>query len=216
MVDSERNCLNMLESIENSLTLLFSSRYFYREFIEIIDGHPVLRQGNHFLTWIANNYLFSASMSLRRLLDRRRDTNSIIQLINALKQNKDLLSRKRYVRKFLEGSGFTIDDANYFFDRIAGRGVSHFDITGTDIGMRKIENKWNRLKTYIDERIAHESRSKTKDLPMVSDLDECIDRLGEIAKSIIEVLACKSIESFTPEIQYPWKEIFNFPWIQQI
>jgi len=215
MNNSELNCLNMLESIENSLTLLFSSRFFYREFVEIINANPELRKENHFLTWIVNNYLFSASVSLRRLLDKGRDTNSLIQLINTLKRNKNLLSRERYIQKFIEDSGFKEGDANYFFDKIADHGVAHFDIRKIEDKIKEIEDKWGRLKSYIDERIAHESRNLSSDLPTVSDLDECIDKLGEIAKSIIEVLMCKSILSFTPTIQYPWEEIFSFPWIKK-
>ena len=215
MSSPEQDLLKMLDSIENSLTLLFSSRFFYREFVEIINANPKLRRGNHFLTWIANNYLFSASMSLRRLLDRRRDTNSLVQLINALKRDKYLLSREIYIRKFIEGSGFTERDANYFFDLIAGVGTNDYDIGRIDDEMKKIEENWDRLKSYIDERIAHESRNLSSDLPTVSDLDECIDKLGEITKPIIEVLVCKSISSYTPDIQYPWREVFSFPWIQQ-
>jgi hypothetical protein len=84
---TEKECYKMIERIENSLTTLFSSRAFYREYLEILNGNPRLSNGNHFLIWIANNYLYSAAMSLRRLLDRRSDTISIYKLLDALQSN---------------------------------------------------------------------------------------------------------------------------------
>lgn len=210
---TERECFEMIERIENSLTILFSSRASYREYLEILNANPRLKSGNHFLTWIADNYLYSAAMSLRRLLDRSSGTISIYKLLDALQSNSHLLSKTSYISRFIaDGSDSNL--AEICFSGLAGS--SHAEGLNLQILRDQLDSfsiNWERLKTYINERIAHEARNPSEELPTISDLDICIDRAAEVMKIIIAFMKFASIKSFEPVVQYSWREIFSFPWI---
>jgi len=208
------DCFDIIKRIDDALTILHSSRAFYREFLKILDENPRLSTNNHFLIWVADNYMYCAAMSLRRLLDNTRGTISIIKLFEALDDNSHLLNKTYYI------SHFTADCSDPQF---AEECFSSFARLGHTEGLNlrilrdqieSFSSSWGRLKTYIDERVAHEAKSPSEDLPTVSDLDICIDKVAEVMKIIIAFLTFGSITSFEPEIQYRWKEIFSFPWIE--
>jgi hypothetical protein len=204
----------MIKRIENSLTVLHTSRVFYHEYLEIINANPRLKTGNHFLTWIADNYLYSATMSLRRILDTRQGNISIYKLFDALQANNHLLTKTSYMTRFT-ADGTDRELAEICFSKLADIGHNdglNLQILRDQIG--SFSSNWERLKNYINERIAHEARNPSEELPTVSDLDICIDKTTEVMKVIIAFMTCGSIMSFEPVIQYPWREIFSFPWIE--
>ncbi len=199
---TERECFEMIERIENSLTILFSSRASYREYLEFINTNPRLNTGNHFLTWIADNYLYSAAMSLRRLLDKTSGTISIYKLLDALQANSHLLTKTSYISRFI-ADGSSQDLAEKCFASLAGSNHAEgLDLQTLKIRIDSFSVNWERLKTYIDERIAHEARSPSEDLPTISDLDICIDKAAEVMKVIIAFMKYASIVSFEPVVQY--------------
>ncbi len=211
---SERDCFKMIERIEHSLTVLHSSRAFYREYLNLLNENPRLRVNNHFLSWIADNYLYSAAMSLRRLLDRRSDTISLFKLFDALQSNSHLLTKANYMSRFLSDCSDSVL-ADICFASLAGSS----DAEGLNLQTFKdqigsVSVNWERMKDYIDKRIAHEARSPSGTLPTISDLDICINMVAEVIKIIIAFMTCRSIASFEAVAQYPWKEIFSFPWIE--
>lgn len=171
---TETDCFEMIKRIEDSLTVLHASRVFYREYLEILNANPRLKTSNHFLTWIADNYLYSAAMSLRRILDQTRGTISLYKLLDALQENDHLLTKTSYMTRFI-ADGTDRDLAEICFSSFARFG--HTEGLNLQILRDQIESfseSWGRLKDYIDERIAHEARSPSEDIPTVSDLDICI------------------------------------------
>lgn len=213
---TEADCLEMTKRIEDSLSVLHISRLFYREFLNIIKSNPRLLEleRNHFLTWIADNYLYSATMSLRRILDTRQGTISIYKLFDALEVNKHLLTKSSYMTRFTADCTDSVL-AKICFAKLAEYG--HVDGLNLQILRAQIESfssNWERLEDYANERIAHEARNPSEELPTVSDLDICIDKTTEVMRLIIAYLKFASIPSFEPVFLYDWKEIFSFPWIE--
>jgi len=213
---TETDCFEMIKRIEDSLSVLHTSRVFYREYLEILNANPRLKTGNHFLTWIADNYLYSATMSLRRILDTRQGTISIYKLFDALQANNHLLTKTSYMTRFTaDGTGR--DLAEICFSKLADIGHNNglnIQILRDQIG--SFSSNWERLKNYINERIAHEARSPSEELPTISDLDICIDKTAEVMKIIIAYLKFESIQSFEPVFQYRWRDVFLFPWIDNM
>jgi hypothetical protein len=214
---NEADCLEMTKRIEDSLTVLHTSRLFYREFINIINANPRLKEleRNHFLTWVADNYLYSAAMSLRRILDKTQGVISIHKLFYALEINKHLLLKTSYITRFT-ADGTSIDLARIFFAKLSEYG--HKDGLNLQIlkaQIKSFSSNWERLDNYVNERIAHEAKNPSEELPTVSDLDICIDKTTEVMRLIIAYLSFASILSFEPTFQDDWKEIFSFPWMEK-
>ena len=77
--------------ISNALTVLMSNRFFFREFQKIKENNPKLNANNHFFNWSWEEYIYSASMGVRRLIDRNPQTNSLYVLLKEVKNNPEIL-----------------------------------------------------------------------------------------------------------------------------
>ena len=152
-------------------------------------------------------------MSLRRILDKRSDTISIYKLLNALRANPRLLTKQSYIARFTQ-DGTSRDMAEEVFHKLLGpvaRGLEK------DVLRQRLDatnSSWGRLKAYIDQRIAHEARNPDRTIQTVADLDSCIDNCAKVMNTIISFLTHRAIMSFEPVIQYPWREVFSFSWIE--
>jgi len=201
--------------IENELVLLESDRFFYREYLKIIEDNPKLSGKNHFFIWISENYIYSASMGVRRVMDRRKNNNasSLLKLLKEIKKDSRILSRKRYASLF-ENTGFADDHyyINMCFDKLVGKGKNYISPDEVEKDIENINIKYSKLKKYIDDRIAHSSGQELRDVPKVSDLDDCIDNLVKTFQHYYSIFYAGSIPNLIPVIQYPWKSIFKIPW----
>ena len=56
---------------------------------------------------------------------------------------------------------------------------------------------------------------KPEDLPTIGDLDDCIDYLEKLFIKYYAIFYTGTYTTLLPTIQYPWKEIFEFPWITE-
>lgn len=207
----------MFKEIDIYLTNMMASRFFFREFQKIIENNPKLSRSNHFIAWIWDNYLYSNSMGIRRLMDRRKNTISFYNLLMDFKKNSRMLSRKRYASLF-KNTGFE-DDYNYInlcFEKLVGKGKEYIDPLEIqkDINVLILDEKYNRIEEYINKRIAHIDRSKIKKIPTIKDLDWCIDYLEKLYIKYYALFYAASYETLVPIPQYPWKNIFKIPWIQ--
>ena len=171
----------MIKEIDIYLTNIMESRFFFREFIEIIENNSELPANNHFLVWIWENYLYSNSMGVRRLMDHDKRTNSFYNLLDEIKENPEILSRKRYASLF-QDTGFKDDHTyiNLCFDRLVGVGNEHIQPDDIQKEIDMLVKKYEKLREYINKRIAHLDKGKVKKLPTVGDLDECIDLLEKL------------------------------------
>lgn len=205
---------SMFKEIDIYLTKIMESRFFFQKFIEIIENNAELPENNHFLVWIWENYLYSNSMGVRRLMDHDKRTNSLYNLLDEIKTNPEILSRKRYASLF-EDTGFKNDDTliNSFFDKLVGEGKEHIQPDDVRDDIEILEKKYEKLRKYINMRIAHIDRSKLKKVPTIRDLDECIVWLEELFKKYYAIFYAGSYTSLVPIPQYPWKDIFKIPWI---
>lgn len=209
------------KEISNALTVLMSNRFFFREFQKIRENNPKLNVNNHFFNWIWEDYIYSASMGVRRLVDRDPKTNSLYILLKEIKNNPEILSRERYISIFVMDSGFSREEASMFFDRLVGEGKQHVDPTRVQGDIDILFEKYGKLKNYINKIIAHAERKaqakmeKPEDLPTIGDLDDCIDYLEKLLIEYYAIFYAGTYTTLLPTIQYPWKDIFKFPWIAE-
>jgi len=212
---------SIFKEISNALTVLMLNRFFFREFYEIKENNPKLNVNNHFFNWIWENYIFSASMGVRRLADRNLRTNSLYVLLKEIKDNPEILSRERYVSKFVKDSGFSREEASMFFDDLVGEGKQHIDPIEVQRDIDILVEKYGKLRAYINKTIAHAERKahakieKPEDLPTIGDLDDCIDYMEQLFKKYYAIFYQGAYTTLLPTIQYPWKDIFKCPWIPE-
>lgn len=202
------------EKLADSLSYLLLSRYFFQEFMKIVDGNPGLPNNNHFIIWIWNNYLDGASMHVRRLVDHSPQTHSFFNFLNKVKNYPILFSRERYVSEFTKNSGFTEKEAHHFFNETFGKSFNQISKREANREITAIDRKYEPLQKYVNTRIAHSSYQDLEKLPRIEDLHSCMDYLEGVFKKYYLLHHAGSYPTLLPTMQYPWTKIFKIPWIQ--
>ena len=203
----------MLKQIENSVSKLLENRFFFREFMSIVEANPQLPENNYFIVWIWENYLYNAAIGVRRFMDKDARSVSVCLLLKDIKENPEILSRERYTALFKD-TGFA-NDYNYInqcFDKLVGEGKNHIDPTDVEEDTKRLIERTEVLKTYVNKTVAHIDKEKLKKLPTIKDLDDSVDLLVEIVQKYYAIFHAGSID-LQPIPQLPWKNIFKVPWV---
>ena len=79
--NKEKEWISVLKQIENSTSELLGNRFFFCEFMSIIQANPQLPENNYFIVWIWENYLYNAAIGVRRLVDRDERCVSLFLLL---------------------------------------------------------------------------------------------------------------------------------------
>jgi hypothetical protein len=210
----------LFDAVEKAITVLMKNRYLFREFQQILENNADLPDNNHFFLWMYENYIYTASIGVRRLVDRSPKTESLFNLLIAFNSNLYLLSRERYVAEFVKNSGFSEKEANMFFNQFRGEDNKGVDFVELRRDIAVLLNKYRRLKGYVNKIIAHAEQDafakldKLGELPTIRDLDDCIDYIEALLKKYYAIYYQGSFETLVPKFQYPWKDIFKIAWIQ--
>jgi hypothetical protein len=211
--DKEEKWLSWLKQIENSVSKLLENRFFFREFMSIVEANPELPENNYFIIWIWENYLLNAAMGVRRFVDKNPESISLYLLLIDLMKNPEILSRKRYKALF-KGTGFE-DDNNYInlcFDKLVGKANEHINPADVNNDINKLIKRTEVLKTYVNNIVAHLDKAKLEKLPTIGDLDDAINLITELVQKYYAIFHAAWVEP-QPIPQVPWKNIFKVPWI---
>ena len=211
--NKEKEWILILKQIENSVSKLLENRFFFREFMSIVEANPQLPENNYFIVWIWENYLYNAAIGIRRFMDKDTKSVSLYLLLKDIKENPEILSRERYTALFKD-TGFA-DDYNYInqcFDKLVGEGKDHIDPTDVEGDIKRLIERTEVLRTYVNKTIAHLDKEKLKKLPTIKNLDDSVDLLDELVQKYYAIFHAGSI-ILQPVPQLPWKNIFKVPWL---
>jgi len=199
------------DHIEPEVSKLLWSSNIYAETRQIVISNPAINTGNRFYEWIDRNYVHTTLMGIRRQVDKHRDAASLVNLLVDMKENCNLLTRKRYLELYskdrMQGLG------NRDYDNIAGDSVNIFPVEKLEKDLQELENIDNLHKTYIDKRLAHREKISTlNQLGTYQDLDNAVTIFEEITVRYYLLLLATTIELLPPP-NHDWKDIFSQAWI---
>ncbi len=161
-------------------------------------------------------YATTQTSSVRRQLDRRRDTVSLRRLLDDIAQHPRVASRERHIAVWLrKGPDPQLEaDAHENFDRFAGgRDRDHVDAAGVRADIERLEAAGSVVEKYAHEAVAHTAAEQTHEVPTFDELNRAIDQIGELAQKYASLLKAVMIARLEPVIQYDWKAPFRQPWI---
>jgi len=162
---------------------------------ELIGGKEIKMQ-NQMLHWfIDKNYVKSVHMDIRRLVDRRADVVSLTSILDDMKGEYSLLTRKNYAKKLDCFEGLSVHEAKYL-DEISSIATEYEP--GEEISLQKASpfvtkyNKSERFHTRFDSLCGKTSQSR--DLgdvissevfkKLTDDLERCKDLIKGPANKI--------------------------------
>lgn len=209
-------CRGAFETIKNELILLLEHRAMFRSVREMITRNPRLPEGSVVYEWLTLGYVHVATTSVRRQLDRRRDSISLWRLLGDLAGQASELTRARFVSQYppemrspLPGKDRSVADRD--FDEFAPNGGAHAS-RDLIVGLRdRLEASGDAIKSYIDEHVAHRA-AQPSPLPVTyNDLDAAIDGVVDAANRCGRLLVGAG-GIMEPTILEPWKEVFRVAW----
>lgn len=204
--------LSWREIIYRDILELLEKRDTFWGVQEIIKSnvYKEIETRGHVYEYIGHTYVAYMAIGIRRQIKVDKDSISLLRLLNEISENPKILSREYYVELYKSSPK---EFAHRDFDRFCGDYRDHIspDMVKSDI--KALKEIVFKVETFADRRIAHHD-TRCPELPRFSDLDESLDKIGEMYQKYHLALTAECIASLTPVVQYDWKEIFTVPWIK--
>jgi hypothetical protein len=221
------------------VTDLVIGRYIFLEVQHIIKENPKIQKPSSFYGLFGITYRDWAVMNVRRQLDNRTDSVSLVRLLREMAQKPQVLSRQRYVATYadelMRGRSLSPSSpgsvnkrqsgayrlcrfeaeqiANVSFDGYAGSGNTHIPKCVIERDRVKFEEAGDKIKTFANKRVAHLDKSPPTRPPSSPELDPCIELLERLVLKYEFIFEASAPQSLLPTWQYDWKAIFYDPWI---
>lgn len=200
--------LNVIYSEIRSLSV---NRNIFWEVQHIIENNPKIQKPSSFYEFLGSTYTISALMGVRRQIKINKDSISFARLLKEVCDIPEVLSRTRFIALY---KGSTVEQfANRHFDKFAGKTRSYIDPDFVKLDLVKLKEKAQKCEKYADQRVAHFDERAMNNIPIFSDLDDCIDFLEELMKKYYLLFRAASLTSILPVYQYDWKAIFREVWL---
>jgi hypothetical protein len=201
-----------IETLDTEIINLHTQRHIFREVQNILRVNPKVQSPDDFNFWMAVWYASAMSVSVRKQADNDKNSISYRRLLEEIKANPKVISRERFKKNFVDGWNYTEADANEGFDQMVGVGRDYIDPVRVEGEIKELEIKTDKLRHYVNKRIAHHDKKDFTAIPKFSDLSESIDYLGSLHENYYLIFHCMST-NLLPVWQYDWKSVFRYPWI---
>jgi hypothetical protein len=201
-----------IDVLGNEVINLFTQRHIYTEVRKILEEHPKVQQPDDFFFWVSVWYSSSMAVAIRKLADKDKNSISFRALLEGIKNNPRVISRTRFKQLFVNGN-YREFYADVDFDRYVGDGNEYIDLSVVQSEIDELILKTEKLKHYVDKRVAHHDKEEFTDIPKYSDLDEAIDFLGSLYKRYFLIIKCLDPGELLPHWGYDWKKVFRYPWL---
>jgi hypothetical protein len=205
--------IRWVDRIETDLIHLLGSRQIYKRYIEIVQANDkVRRQGTIFHDWVIHNYVTYVAMSIRRQLDENGDVISLAKLIREIKVNPENVTKEWHRTLYTNSLAIEHGIPDSTFEHCAGKGES-FDSRIAEADLQDLLKLSQNIRKLANREVAHRSKNKSPTKVTFQEVDDCINKLKELARKYILLFTAASNE-MEPAILDNWESIFNRPWFQ--
>jgi hypothetical protein len=201
--------VNLLNRIDKDVIKILKIQQIYKGLNDIINKNNELKNTkNAFYGWMATVYLDSVVMGIRRHIKKRRNTISLIRLLDEIKRNHKVISRDRYIKMY-SGPEFI---ANKEFDEFAGVSQPFIDVNQIEKDIVELKKKADYIEKFADKMIAHLDELEIVEFPEYTEVQDCIEYLKNLVKYYMRII-CLTYDDY--EISFhDWQRIFRQPWIR--
>lgn len=207
--------LEWIEQIKDDTEALLINKAIHERYLEIVKANPEIQSPSDFHEWTVRNYGSFMVMAIRRQLDTDSDVVSLRRLLEELKDNPALLTKKwfRSLYSDLDGKlpvpGEAFADGD--FKQHAGQ-LEHFDPKIAEEDLAKLEELGKNITKFANKKIAH--NTKVQVAVTLNEINTFIEEFEHIVKKYILLFTAAGYDSLTPVWQYDWEEVFTKVWIK--
>jgi len=209
--------LGWLKDMEREITGLVMDEHVFWQIQDMFKNNETLRKTpSNINRWMASGFIQSTVVGIRRLIDSDDRSISFYRLLTELQKYPVLASRAYHLSLYHNGSipaEFAVDVGNHTYDGIVGVGNDAPSTTQLQNDIDRLTATVQKVKKYVDKRIAHYDQAPFTVLPKFDDLTECLAVFEELIKKYKLLLTATSISKLLPTPQYDWKAVFRIPWL---
>ena len=180
-----------LENIGAEIFYFVNLDNVYHQVFAIMMNNLNLRKGGEFQAMLHNTYITTITIGIRRLTDKRKDTESLMRLLLDMKKHISILKH-----------------------------ITEKDPYGKTITHKLIDEKISILdrdtilaRTIASDFFAHKKRNPKTIRFNYDEIRNPLAEIFSVYKWCRMIILGKTLLKAVPEIQYNWLEVFRFPWL---
>lgn len=173
--------------------------------------------GGFLFNWMAENYVDSALMVVRRELDVQAGTENLRNLLEDIIGNPTVLTRARYLAQWGPADAVRANRAFDSFVPARTPGLpsdDYIDPAVVNADLDKLVADVERLRVFAERTRAHRTPEQNIDNTVTfRDLHTAISDIREVVGKYYALLTLKVVRDWEPTPQYNTMEAFERPWV---
>lgn len=174
---------------------------------------PPSHMFNAFGAW----YSTTQFVAIRRLVDDRKDVDSLVRLIRDVARMPSHIDRATHVGVAAKDDtdGYWTAVANKSFDEFAGEGRDVIPKAAFQADIDDLRSALNAITKFANARIAHRTRiDEATPVPTFGEIDEAANTLANVTNRYLGLLKGTQMIMWEPVMKGDWAAPFRVgPWL---
>lgn len=216
MTEAERRdrLIKWLEEIKREVEQLMVSEYLFWELQKIVSDNDNFKDASGLFTrWIADGFLQSSMMAIRRQVKRSDESISLRGFLEEIKKFPQLVSREHYMGLYVGRPQFVVEIGEADYDNLAGKSADLLPSAFFDQQIEELSRIAKSIEAYADKRVAHFDRLEpARPFPTFNDLTAVIKVQEKLVILYWRLLKGGNLTTLLPTIIFDWQDVFRFAW----
>ncbi len=217
--DMIKKCRDDLGKLGDQVVYLFASRTMFQRVRGVIRANPKLENWSLFCEWMDVNYVVSATVGVRRVLDldvRKgpvgRKSISFPHLVRRICAISDAITCTWYASQYGGKYGSVRGRSDWKTFGFGRDGGDALDTDKLEAQLAQLRESAGAVIDYVDKLVAHLDRKPPMELPIYRQLHEVIGLIVELYQRLNLLLNSATLDVRLPD-ENEWDWVFRFPWI---
>jgi len=198
-----------LDRMSQEIRDLLIKKELFWELQKIAEENEKILSPGLFFDWMCKNYMVAASVTARRFVDHRSDSEMLDQIL----KNPGIINRDSHNTLYGEHLKFASDRD---FDGLVGNGVDVLsqDQIQSDINLiDHADSEAKKIREFVNKNIAHFTNPKEhKQNPYLNELDKAIEDIFQLVGKYSLFLCGRLVDR--PPLGNDWRAALYKPWIK--
>jgi hypothetical protein len=199
-----------MQVIHDEVQQLLVAEHIFWGTQKMIKHNKKLHKPSAYYQYMGDAHASMVLTGIRRQIKIDSQSISLARLLSEIRDNCEKISRD-YYRELYVGS--TVEDlAGVDFDRLAGKGSSHYLKNRATRDLNALKSRARECEAFADRRIAHRDTREPTTVPTFSNASRAIKLMDRLWCKYNLLLNANHTDTLMPTFQYDWAEAFNVPW----
>jgi hypothetical protein len=205
-------------TIKNEFLTMHLHRHAWQEATKLVEDNAELPD-SYWWEFMYETYAITQAAAIRRQVDVRRDTASLLRLLNAVQRGTSEITRAYWIDTLWKAEDrIDREMARRQWDEHYGGHVGdHLDPAIPKADAAAIVKAGEDVKQYVDTNIAHTSADPVvrQVTIKVADVHQAMDTLAEIFRRYYGLFTASTLATLTPILQHDFFAVFRQPWMRK-